>query len=100
MNKMQRELEDAGFATANIDYPSREHTVEELADIAVNEGLEAKPLPMITPQPPRAVEQVRPLIAEVARQLVDVLDAHDLPEFDVIEALAAPLQRGGIAPAP
>jgi triacylglycerol lipase len=41
MNKMQRELEDAGFATANIDYPSREHTVEELADIAVNEGLDA-----------------------------------------------------------
>jgi triacylglycerol lipase len=41
MNRMQRELEDAGFATANIDYPSREHTVEELADIAVNEGLDA-----------------------------------------------------------
>lgn len=41
MNKMQRELENAGFTTANIDYPSREHTVEELADIAVAEGLEA-----------------------------------------------------------
>ena len=41
MNKMQRELEDAGFLTANIDYPSRDHTVEELADIAVPEGLEA-----------------------------------------------------------
>jgi alpha-beta hydrolase superfamily lysophospholipase len=41
MNKMQRELENAGFATANIDYPSREHEVEELADIAVTEGLEA-----------------------------------------------------------
>jgi pimeloyl-ACP methyl ester carboxylesterase len=41
MNKMQRELENAGFSTANIDYPSREHTVEELADIAVAEGLEA-----------------------------------------------------------
>ena len=41
MNKMQRELENAGFTTANIDYPSREHTVEELADIAVAEGLDA-----------------------------------------------------------
>jgi alpha-beta hydrolase superfamily lysophospholipase len=41
MNKMQRELENAGFATANIDYPSREYPVEELADIAVTEGLEA-----------------------------------------------------------
>ena len=41
MNKMQRELEGAGFVTANIDYPSREYTVEKLTDIAVNEGLEA-----------------------------------------------------------
>ena len=41
MNKMQRELEGAGFLTANIDYPSREHTVEELADIAIPAGLEA-----------------------------------------------------------
>ncbi len=41
MNKMQRELEKAGYATANIDYPSRDHTVEALADIAVAEGLDA-----------------------------------------------------------
>jgi len=41
MNKMQRELEAAGFATANIDYPSREHTVEELAALAVPHGIEA-----------------------------------------------------------
>ena len=41
MNKMERELRKAGFATANIDYPSRDHTVEVLAAIAVNEGLAA-----------------------------------------------------------
>lgn len=41
MNKMQRKLDEAGFATANIDYPSRDHTIEELADIAVPDGLEA-----------------------------------------------------------
>lgn len=41
MNKMQRELEKAGYATANIDYPSRDHAVEALADIAVPEGLAA-----------------------------------------------------------
>ena len=41
MNKMQRELEEAGFLTANIDYPSREHTVESLAEIAVAEGVKA-----------------------------------------------------------
>ena len=39
MNKMQRELEEVGFVTANIDYPSRDYTVEELADMAVPEGL-------------------------------------------------------------
>lgn len=41
MNKMQRELDDAGFVTANIDYPSRDHTIEELAEIAIPEGLAA-----------------------------------------------------------
>jgi len=40
MNKMQRALEGAGFATANIDYPSRDYTVEELTAIAVTAGLE------------------------------------------------------------
>lgn len=41
MNPMQRELDSAGFLTANIDYPSRDHTVEALAEIAVEEGLAA-----------------------------------------------------------
>lgn len=41
MSKMQRELEADGFITANIDYPSRDHLVEELADIAVEDGLAA-----------------------------------------------------------
>lgn len=41
MNKMQRGLDDAGFLTANIDYPSRDHTIEELAEMAVPEGLAA-----------------------------------------------------------
>lgn len=41
MNTMQRELDAAGFLTANIDYPSRDHTVEELAGPAIEEGLAA-----------------------------------------------------------
>ena len=41
MNKMERELQDEGYATANIDYPSREFGIVELADIAVEEGLTA-----------------------------------------------------------
>ncbi len=41
MNSMQRELDAEGYITANIDYPSRDHTVEELAAIAVEDGLRA-----------------------------------------------------------
>ncbi len=41
MNKMQQALVDAGYRTANIDYPSRDYSVEELAQIAVSDGLRA-----------------------------------------------------------
>jgi triacylglycerol lipase len=41
MNKMERELAAEGYLTANIDYPSRDHTVEELAEMAVPEGIAA-----------------------------------------------------------
>jgi pimeloyl-ACP methyl ester carboxylesterase len=41
MNPMQRALLEEGFETANIDYPSRAYSVEELAEIAIPEGLEA-----------------------------------------------------------
>ncbi|MCH9694421.1 MAG: alpha/beta fold hydrolase [Gammaproteobacteria bacterium] len=40
MNKMQTALEDAGYATANVDYPSRDFEIEQLARIAVNNGLQ------------------------------------------------------------
>jgi pimeloyl-ACP methyl ester carboxylesterase len=40
MKPMQRALIDEGFETANIDYPSREYGVEELAQIAIPQGLE------------------------------------------------------------
>ncbi len=41
MNPMQRALDDEGFETVNVDYPSREFSVEELAGIAIPEGLAA-----------------------------------------------------------
>ena len=41
MNKMQRALAEEGYVTANVDYPSRHHTVEELAPMAIGDGLEA-----------------------------------------------------------
>lgn len=34
-------LEDRGYRIANIDYPSREHRIEELAPMAVIEGIES-----------------------------------------------------------
>lgn len=39
LNRMQKALEDDGYVTANIDYPSRDHEIAELAEIAVNDGL-------------------------------------------------------------
>ena len=41
MAAMQRGLDNEGYITANIDYPSRDHKVEELAGIAVEKGLAA-----------------------------------------------------------
>ena len=41
MEKMELGLSEAGFQTANIAYPSRKKTVEQLANIAVPQGLDA-----------------------------------------------------------
>lgn len=40
MAKIEDALQEAGFAVANIDYPSRSYPIEELADDAVNQGLQ------------------------------------------------------------
>ncbi|MFQ6006444.1 MAG: esterase/lipase family protein [Woeseia sp.] len=40
MSKMAKGLQEAGFSTANVDYPSQLGPIEELAPIVVNEGLE------------------------------------------------------------
>ena len=39
LNVMQKALEEDGYLTANIDYPSREHEIAALATLAVGEGL-------------------------------------------------------------
>lgn len=41
MDKMQRGLADAGFETVNVGYASRKHTIEELADTAIPQGIAA-----------------------------------------------------------
>ena len=40
MESMAEALEDAGFVAVNIDYPSREHPIEDLAPMAIGNGLE------------------------------------------------------------
>nr|WP_237742290.1 alpha/beta hydrolase [Gayadomonas joobiniege] len=39
MQQLQKGLEQAGYSVANIDYPSRQARVENLAGIAINEGI-------------------------------------------------------------
>ena len=39
MRPMAEALQDAGFSTANVDYPSQSGTIEELAPVAVGIGL-------------------------------------------------------------
>lgn len=40
MERMGRMLERNGFSVANVDYPSRDYTIEVLAPMAIGDGLE------------------------------------------------------------
>ena len=39
MNKLETALSDAGYHVVNVDYPSRQKPIEELAPLAINSGL-------------------------------------------------------------
>ena len=39
MQRMQRMLEKSGYQVANVGYPSRDHTIEVLAPMAIEDGL-------------------------------------------------------------
>jgi triacylglycerol lipase len=39
MSTMEEALQDEGYLTANIDYPSRDFEIAELADLAIEQGL-------------------------------------------------------------
>ena len=40
MERMQEALAEAGFETFNVEYPSRDYTIEELAPMAIENGLQ------------------------------------------------------------
>lgn len=39
MTKLENRLVSEGYVVTNVDYPSRKHSVEVLADIAVEQGI-------------------------------------------------------------
>ena len=78
MARLEEALTDAGFAVANIDYPSRKHAIEQLAPLAMEEGLAACRS--------RQAETVHVVTHSLGGILVRYyLAEHDLPEHGLAE---------------
>ncbi len=91
MARLEEALTEAGFAVANIDYPSRKHAIKQLAPLAMEKGLAACRS--------RRAETVHVVTHSLGGILVRYyLAEHDLAEHDLPElgrvVMLGPPNRG------